>query len=58
MSSVEDKTIESITPTPIVQGDEQMLTTNAVLSEPIDTRDIEEVTHFNFTPEASVRHVQ
>ncbi len=58
MSSIEDKTIESITPTPIVQGDQQMLTTNAVLSEPIDTRDIEEVTHFNFTPEASVRHVQ
>jgi hypothetical protein len=35
-----------------------MLTNNAVLSESIDTGDTEEVTHFNFTPEASVCHVQ
>jgi len=58
LSSIEEKTIESITPILIVQDDEQMLTNNAVLSESIDTGDTEEVTHFNFTPEASVCHVQ
>jgi hypothetical protein len=54
MISREDKTTEDIMPTSIVKDDKQVLTTDAVSSEKIDTENREEVIPVDIVPEESV----
>ncbi len=58
LASTKSKITEGIVPIPIVQDEEQVLTTTAVLSEPIDTEDKGEIIQVNFTSEASVCYIQ
>ncbi len=58
LASTKSKITEGIVLIPIVQDEEQVLTTTAVLSEPIDTEDKGEIIQVNFTSEASVCYIQ